>query len=402
MNLGTRSRKMWIIASILALGAVLVFLKNSLVPQSSRGSASVLPFSAKDLVNSADYSGGGVVPGEVVVLRPSNVGPREMVVWPPASRVKAALESGSALSSVHVFFDGVEASVIYSVDGLTEAIVPKEVEKRRTTAVSFEYEGARSRPVEFPVLPGAPAIYTLDATGRGQAAMLNETGCCNSVRNPATFGSVASLYVTGIGLPSLRRNIFGRRLAPREWLGVSVGNVPAEILDVTGEGLQINFLVPMNAPEGDAVPVTLTVGKAHSQTGVTMAIRSRRRGVLVVEKDSSMRSLIAATLNEAGYEVVATAGDEEAGELARKHPVDLLITDLKRPLTAGVTMIDGVRHEHPQVRIIAMMDAPDQTAVTDLRAADIIGANAVLDRPLKPALLLQETRDLLVERPARY
>jgi uncharacterized protein (TIGR03437 family) len=29
--------------------------------------------------------------------------------------------------------------------------------------------------------------------------MLNETGCCNSTRNPAVRGSISSLYATGEG-----------------------------------------------------------------------------------------------------------------------------------------------------------------------------------------------------------
>jgi trimeric autotransporter adhesin len=66
---------------------------------------------------------------------------------------------------------------------------------------------------------------------------------------------------------------------PRVPIYASIGGFPAEILyagsaPVLVEGvLQVNVRVPADAPASDIVPVTLSVGNATSQPGVTMALR---------------------------------------------------------------------------------------------------------------------------------
>jgi CheY-like chemotaxis protein len=233
----------------------------------------------------------------------------------------------------------------------------------------------------------APAIFTLDASGKGQAAMLNETGCCNSARNPATRGTIASLYATGEGSPPLHVKIV-------------VGGVPAEVLYASNVGeLTVNFRVPSTAPVGDAVPLVLVAGNLSSADGVTMAIRSSDRGVLVVDHEAPIRSRLAETLKKAGYEVFTARDVQEARAQSKEHPVDLVITDLALPEEAGLETIDTIRKEHPRVKIIVLSA---EAGPRILRAADILGAQTVLRKPLKAGVVVERVRDLLRERPARY
>jgi uncharacterized protein (TIGR03437 family) len=48
--------------------------------------------------------------------------------------------------------------------------------------------------------------------------------------------------------------------------------LPFDALVYSGE-IQVNFLIPDNAPTGDSVPLVLMAGGVPSRTGVTMAIR---------------------------------------------------------------------------------------------------------------------------------
>jgi hypothetical protein len=145
-----------------------------------------------------------------------------------------------------------------------EAIVPNAVSTRSETAVMLEYKGARSKTVEVPVIASLPALFSRDASGKGQAAMLNQTGCCNSPRDPPMVGSIATLFATG----------------------VTVGNMPAEVLYRNNVGMLVaNFRVPVNAPAGDSIPLILTVGESRSVDGITMAIQSARHGVLIIGRD---------------------------------------------------------------------------------------------------------------------
>ncbi len=197
--------------------------------------------------------------------------------------------------------------------------------------------------------------------------MLNDTGCCNSVRNPAARGKAATLYATGEG--RIARNV-----------SVTVGGVRAHIAYTNkGSPLQVNFDVPANAPVGDAVPLVLTVGNRHSSPEVTMAIRSARQSVLVLEQDAAIRYRLAHMLRGAGYDVLT----------AEKGPEpDLVIADLAL-----------IRNVRPRLKLIAIAPALSPDA---LREADLLGAQAVLTKPLTTEKVLPRVRKLLERRPAVY
>ena len=93
------------------------------------------------------------------------------------------------LGETRVLFGGLTAPIAYTVSGEVMAVVPYEVSNRKTTDVVVEYQGKRSPAVTLDVVASTPALFTLDSSGKGQAAILNETGCCNSARNPAARGA---------------------------------------------------------------------------------------------------------------------------------------------------------------------------------------------------------------------
>src|SRR5205807_764416 len=66
-------------------------------------------------------------------------------------------------------------------------------------SIQVEYQGRSGNAVVLPVVASSPALFTLDSSGRGQAAILNQNGSVNSMANPATRGSIVSLYGTGEG-----------------------------------------------------------------------------------------------------------------------------------------------------------------------------------------------------------
>ena len=276
--------------------------------------ASAPELSAHDVVRSADHFSGGVSPGEIVLLFPSNAGP-EMLAEGQRKDGKLA----TMLSDTRVLFDGVAAPVVYTVKGQVSAIVPYEISGNKTTQVVVEYEGVRSSPVALPVVAAAPALFTLDSSGRGQAAMLNETGCCNSARNPAARGSVVSLYATGEGQtnpPGITGLVssFAKPAdypAPRRRVRVTVGGLPAQILyaaeapHTTAGLLQVNFRIPENAPTGDAVPLVLTVGETRSPDGLTMAVRTAVKQVMLLDLPRATGIRISRILTAAGYHVTS-------------------------------------------------------------------------------------------------
>ncbi len=135
----------------------------------------------------------------------------------------------------------------------------------------------------IPLAAAAPAIFTLDASGTGPGAILNQDSSVNSAANPAARGSVIQIFGTGQGLtspPSITGAIgtaagnpavlpvkaaFGGVDAIVQYQGAAPGLIAG--------ALQVNVLVPLNAATGDAVPLTISIGGVASQPGVTVAVR---------------------------------------------------------------------------------------------------------------------------------
>lgn len=352
--------------------------------------------SADNIVNAADYRAGAVAPSEVVVLYPSNAGPSEIITW-ASDLMHMPQRPVGVLGDTRVFFDDVPAPVVYTVSGRICVIVPYQVSARKTTEVVVEYQGQRSPPVKLPVVRAAPAVFTLDASGIGQAALLNDTGCCNSVRNPAMRGRDATLYATGEGLPLPWEDHRGVESLP---VRVTVGGVPAGILWAGNVGnFQVNFRVPDNAPLGDAVPLVLTVGDVSTSGSVTMAVRSARQQVLVVDSDPAIRRRLAAILARAGYGVSMARDGTEARAISKDHSVDLVISDLALTAAHNLEMLHAIRSDHRQVKTAVVAGTLSPRV---LKAADLLGAQAVLTKPLAAQTVRRRVRTLLQRRSARY
>jgi uncharacterized protein (TIGR03437 family) len=189
---------------------------------------------------------------------------------------------------VRVLFDNVPAPVLFARQDQVNVIAPYFVGTRTSTRVIVEYRGTRSDPVDLRVVETAPGIFTLDATGSGQGAILNQDNTVNGAGNPAARGSVVVLYATGEGqvMPAgtdgqvitannLRRpfaNVtarIGGQAATVQYAGSAVGLVSG--------GIQVNVVVPSNLTvAGTAnVPVELIIGTGSSATTqqVTLAVR---------------------------------------------------------------------------------------------------------------------------------
>ena len=230
------------------------------------------------ITNAGSYANGAVAPGEIISLFGTNMGP---ATGTGLSLTAAGLVSTS-LSGVQVLFDGFPAPLIYVRSDQVSAIVPYEVAGRVTAQVTLVYNGQTSAPLTVPVTDSAPALFTADASGKGQGAILNQDSSVNSPSNPAAKGSVVVLYGTGEGAtdpPGVDGQIAGSVL-PKPKLPVSVtingkdavvlyaGAAPSEVAGL----IQVNVLLPDGINSG-SVPVVLRVGSATSQAGVLVSVQ---------------------------------------------------------------------------------------------------------------------------------
>ena len=242
-------------------------------------SAAVVPsFQPSSVVNAASFLSGPVAPGEIVTVFGTGFGPGPLTTL----RLTAGLVN-TTLGGTRVLFDGVPAPLIYTVENQLSAVVPYAVAGKPSTQVQVEYRGTRSAPVTLQLAPASPAIFTLDSSGRGPGAILNQDSSVNSPANPARIGSVVSIFATGEGQtsPAGVDGKPGSDPVPHPILPVSVtiggqtvtpnyaGGAPGNVAGL----MQVNVQIPSGIQTGSAVPVLLQVGNTSSQAGVTIAVR---------------------------------------------------------------------------------------------------------------------------------
>ncbi len=232
-------------------------------------------------VNGASFGPAAAAPGLIFTIFGRDLGPTTLTRLQVANGAVT-----TTLANTRVLFDGVPAPIVYTSDTQLSAIVPYEVAGRFTTRLQVEYNGQLSAPVELRVVDSAPAIFTLNAQGTGQGAILNQDGAPNVPNNPETRGRSIVIYATGEGQTSAQ-GITGRITLPiasdlrRPLLPVVVriGGRPA-VVEYAGSApgfvaglIQINVRTPLDAPTGTNVPIEIQIGTSTSQAGATVALR---------------------------------------------------------------------------------------------------------------------------------
>jgi uncharacterized protein (TIGR03437 family) len=234
---------------------------------------------ASGVVNSASYASGAVAPGEIISLFGSAIGPST----PASGEFTNPRLVANSLQGLHVFFDGVPAPVLYASTSQVNTVVPFSVAGRSTTELQLEYLGALSAPIPLQVTPAAAGVFSLDGSGRGQAAVLNaRDGSINSSSNPARRGDYVSIFATGAGVttPASADGLLGSAplAQPKAGVSVTIGGLPCQINfagaapGLVAGAIQINAQVPAGAPSGASLPLRVTFGNTISQSGLTLAV----------------------------------------------------------------------------------------------------------------------------------
>jgi uncharacterized protein (TIGR03437 family) len=215
------------------------------------------------VLNAGSLLAGPVAPGEVVTLIGSRM-----------ASVPFRPRTSTVLAGTSVKFDGIPALILYASPKLINVVVPYEVSGKASTQLQVKNRGQVMASLPLSVVPAVPAIFTLDASGVGPGAVLNEDSTINSPSNPAARGSLAVLLATGVGRENQVVGILPKPVLP---ISVQIGGLNVEVLgagpELTVGVVQVKFRIPASVPPGNSVPLVLTVGTVRSQFGVTVAIQ---------------------------------------------------------------------------------------------------------------------------------
>ena len=120
---------------------------------------------------------------------------------------------------------------------------------------------------------------------------------------------------------------------------------------------------------------------------------SEKTRILVAEDESLIRLDVVETLTEAGYDVVAQAGDgEEAVQLANSNEIDLAVLDVKMPKLDGISVASKL--QELSIPVVMLTSFSDSDLVSEASAA---GAMAYVVKPfgandLLPAIQIAMSR----------
>jgi uncharacterized protein (TIGR03437 family) len=250
-------------------------------------------------VNAASYTAGSptatIAPGEIVAIFGSGLGPADALLATPSGGVyPTSLGAAPATTQVEVEVSTgswVAAPIILAQAGQVNAVVPFNMTPASGMKMRATYNGVTSATYTVDGVSADPGVFTVDSSGRGQAAVLNynsqnATYSLNSATNPAAKGSIILIYATGGGqtaiLPSPEGQVVGVSTPLPELIQTTTVTIGADTISPEYAGavptaiaglVQINATIPLTARTNKATPLLVTVGGRTSQAGVTIAVK---------------------------------------------------------------------------------------------------------------------------------
>jgi uncharacterized protein (TIGR03437 family) len=225
------------------------------------------------VLNAASY-GVTVAPGSIAaVFGTFSVGSlvtATAIPW-PTTLSGLTLQTGS----------GVPVPLYYASAGQLGIQVPWEISAQGQTTITASQTGQTSTPFAAKIAAFAPGLFTMNAQGTGQGAIIGDGFKLADVANPASTGTVLQIYCTGLG--AVTNQPATGTAAPSGPLAtttttptVTVGGVSVPVLfSGLAPGFiglyQVNAQLPSGVPGGAAVPVVLSIGGVVSNTA-TIAV----------------------------------------------------------------------------------------------------------------------------------
>jgi two-component system, chemotaxis family, chemotaxis protein CheY len=118
------------------------------------------------------------------------------------------------------------------------------------------------------------------------------------------------------------------------------------------------------------------------------------RTILTVDDSTSMRQMVRATLESAGYGVVEAVDGQEALEFARNRSVDLVISDVNMPRMDGIRLVNELR-SLPGYRLTPLLLLTTESSQEKKLEGKRAGATGWIVKPFNPSQLLATLNRLL-------
>jgi PAS domain S-box-containing protein len=255
------------------------------------------------------------------------------------------------------------------------------------------------------------ALNARDATAAGGLLTLTTSSLLVDAASPLAGsrppGRLARLTVTDTGTgmtPEVRAHIFEPFFTTKE-VGKGTGLGMAVVHGIVK---QCGGFIDVESEPGRGTTITVDLPAVedapHAEPEPAPIRASGTETILLVEDEDGVRSLMARTLREQGFEVWTAPNGIEALAIASRHqrPPDLLVTDVVMPGMTGRELADALRLEHPTLKVLFVSGYTDDAL---LKRGVMEAREALLAKPFLPRELAARVRAILdgrlpLDRPA--
>jgi DNA-binding response OmpR family regulator len=117
--------------------------------------------------------------------------------------------------------------------------------------------------------------------------------------------------------------------------------------------------------------------------------------ILIIDDDELITMTLRNVLKKEGFEVFDAENGVIGLELYKTHSPDLVITDMLMPDKEGLETITDLKAINPSCKIIAMSGGGSTQNMTFLELAKKVGADRVMEKPVRPADMIQTVKGLI-------
>ncbi len=114
--------------------------------------------------------------------------------------------------------------------------------------------------------------------------------------------------------------------------------------------------------------------------------------ILIADDEPNIVISLEYLMQREGHEVLVARDGEEALEMISEHELDLVLLDAMMPKKSGFEVLQAVRAEHPDLKII-MLTAKGRD--TDIAKGQALGADAYVVKPFSTRKLAEQVRQML-------
>lgn len=117
--------------------------------------------------------------------------------------------------------------------------------------------------------------------------------------------------------------------------------------------------------------------------------------ILIIDDEVQIREMLEQMLTREGYEVVNAPDGKVGMKVCREQHIDLIITDIIMPEKDGIEMILELRHDFPNLKVIAISGGGRLGPDGYLEMAKKLGAHKTFFKPFNRKEILDAVRELL-------